>query len=320
MSILITGGTGFLGSTLAGIIMDHGQRPVLLDPAPPRGALRERDGAYDYVAAGLSSLPVLIDTMRQYKVETVYHLGGMLSMPCERNPWLGLEVNVGGTQNVLEAARLEGVGRLVFASSVAVYGQDLPEAAITDQSLQRPTSLYGLSKVHGELLGRFYHRRFGLDFRGLRIPSVVGPGSKVPHMSIYNSWAIEKPLRGEAYEILVEPETRCPTIYYKDTARALWLLGQAPAEAVRTRVYNVAGPSPAFSAGELAEAVRGRLPQAELAFRPDPEVSALLATLGSLPLDDANARGEWGWAPQYDLPAMVDDFIAEFRANTAYYN
>lgn len=232
-------------------------------------------------------------------------------MPCERDPWSAFEVNVSGTYHVLEAARLAGVGRFILSSSIAVYGEDLPPAPINDDSLQRPSSMYGTSKVFGELMGRFYARRFGLDFRGLRIPSVVGPGSKVPHMSIYNCWAIERPLLGEPYDILVEPATRCPTIYYKDAARALMEMAMAPVQRIKTKVYNINGFNPAYSADELVEAVRGLVPEARLGFTPDPEITTLIQAIGSRPLDDGHARQEWGWRPGYDLPGMIEDFKRE---------
>ena len=130
-------------------------------------------------------------------------------------------------------------------------------------------------------------------------------------MSIYNCWAIERPLQGEPYEILVEPTTRCPTIYYKDAARALLEVGLAPVSRIKTKVYNIDGFSPAYSAAELAEAVRQKVPGARLEFKPDQEITSLIQAIGSRDLDDSRARREWGWAPGYDLLGMIDDFRTE---------
>lgn len=319
MSIMITGGTGFLGTEICRLLVADGHRPVLLDPSPPRGGLLELAPNYVHVPASLTNLPVLINTVREHQVETVFHLGGLLSLPAENDPWSAFEVNVAGTYHLLEACRLGGVGRLIFASSIAVYGEGLSGDTITDDSLQRPTSMYGAGKVFSELQGRFYARRFGLDFRGLRVPSVVGPGSRVAHMSIYNAWAIEEPLRGRPYRVLVEPETRCPTMYYKDAARAFHQLGQAPAERIQTKVYNVAGQRPAYTAAQLVETVREMVPGADLAFTPDARISQLLQAIGRLDLDDSPAQREWGWRPAFDLPAMVADFAAEYRAHPERY-
>lgn len=320
MSTMITGGTGFLGAEICRLLVEDGQRPVLLDPAPARGRLLELQPHFLHVPASLTNLPVLINTVREHNVETVYHLGGLLSLPSEQNPWAAFEVNVVGTYNLLEACRLSGVGKLIFASSIAVYGEGLSGDAITDDSLQRPASIYGAGKVFSELQGRFYARRFGLDFRGLRVPSVVGPGFRVAHMSIYNCWAIEHPLRGLPYQVPVEPETRCPTLYYKDAARAFHLLGKADAAAMKTKVYNVAGQSPAYTAAQLVEAVRAQAPQADLSFAPDANISQLLQAIGRLALDDSPARREWGWKPAFELEGMVADFAAEFRAHPDIYS
>ena len=319
MTCLITGGTGFIGSYLARIMVEDGRRPVLLDPAPPRGRLLEIVDGVDYVQADLGSLSILLNVMRDYGVDTVFHLGGMLSVPSDHDPWSAFEANVVGTYNALEAARLGEARGFIYASSIAVYGEGLPEGPAGDDSLERPTSMYGSTKVFGQLLGRFYARRFGLDFRAIRIPSVIGPGSRVPHMSIYNCWAIEETLKGNPYVVLAEPGTRCPAIYFKDAARALWRLANAPAEAIRTKVYNIAATGPAFSARELVDTVRLRLPRAEISFEPDPEIVTLIEHLGRLDLDDSKARQEWGWAPSYDLGAMVDDFIEEFNQHRDVY-
>lgn len=320
MSVMITGGTGFLGAEICRLLVEDGQRPVLLDPYPPRGRLRELQGHFTYAAGSLTNLPVLLNTVRHYEVDTVYHLGGMLSLPSEEDPWNAFEVNVVGTYNALEACRLSGIGKMIFASSIAVFGEGITGEVITDDTLQRPASFYGAGKVFSELQGRFYARRFGLDFRGLRVPSVVGPGSRVAHMTIYNCWAIEHPLRGLPYRVPVGPETRCPTIYYKDAAQAFFMLAKADAASIKSKVYNVAGQSPAYTAAQLVEAVRGHLPQADLSIDPDPNISRLLQGLSRLALDDGPARREWGWRPSFDLEQMVADFVAEFRAHPDVYS
>ncbi|MCB2229011.1 MAG: NAD(P)-dependent oxidoreductase [Desulfarculaceae bacterium] len=314
MTILITGGTGFIGSQLARTAVAEGQRPLLLDPAPPGPAMADIAQAVEYQPSSLNSLSSLVEILRRREVDTVYHLGGLLSVPSELDPWAAFEVNIHGTYRLLEAARLCGVKRLVFASSIAVYGQDLPPGPVSEASVEHPTSMYGVCKLSCEQLGMFQHRRFGLDFRAVRVPSVVGPGSKVPHMSIYNCWAIERPLQGLPYEILVEPDTRCPVIYYRDTVRALWELGNAPETGIKTRVYNITGMKPSYSAQELVDEVSARVPGARLSFAPDPRINRMLSQLGQLQLDDSRARQEWGWQAGYDLPGMVEQFIADFRA------
>jgi len=317
MAILITGGTGFIGTQLARLAVDEGLRPLLLDPVPPGPAMADLVPAVDYLPNSLNSTSSLVEILRSRGVDIIFHLGGMLSVPSERDPWAAFEVNINGTQRLLEAARLCGIKRFVFASSIAVYGRDLPTGPVNEASVEHPASMYGLCKVSCELLGMFHHHRFGLDFRAIRVPSVVGPGSKVPHMSIYNCWAIERPLQGQPYEIFVEPQTRCPVIYFRDAARALWELSRAPEADLETRIYNVVGVRPSFSAQELADAVRAQVPSASLSFTPDPEISRMMSQVGQMELDDTRARREWGWRAGYDLPGIVAQFIADYHAGNS---
>ena len=319
MTILITGGTGFLGSHLARMLIDEGERPVLFDVGPVQGMLSDMRSGFDYVRGSVTSLPELINCMRQYGVDRVFHLGGMLSLPSEANPWAAFEVNIVGAYHVLEASRISQVAQVVYGSTIATYSEDIPNHVIDDRTLQRPSSMYGVTKVSGELLGRFYARKFGLDFRGVRLPSVVGPGAKTAHMSIYNAWAIEEPLKGHPYELRCEPETRCPVIYFKDAVNALRLLAQTDRSRIPTMIYNVAGSLPPFSANDLVSAVRSRIPGAQLTFHTDPEIAALLREIGRLKIDDSRAQSEWGWQPAYSLESMVDDFIKEFNENRSWY-
>jgi nucleoside-diphosphate-sugar epimerase len=138
-------------------------------------------------------------------------------------------------------------------------------------------------------------------------------------MSIYNAWAIEYAIKGEPYVLKCDPTTRCPVLYFKDAARAMVDLAAADPARIRTRIYNVAGISPGFSARELVDIITHRIPGARLAFEPDPVVVELLRELGTLKINDDCARSEWGLKITYPLKEMVEDFIAEFEKNRAFY-
>ncbi len=319
MTTLITGGTGFLGASLAQILVDHGETPILFDPSPPSGALASLGGKFEYFRGSVSNLSRMLDAVKRYSVKRIFHLGGMLSAPSENDPLGAFDANVMGTHNVLEAARLEGVVQVVYSSTIAVYSRGLHSYIIDDFTLQRPTSMYGTTKVFGELLGMFYARKFGLDFRGVRLPSVVGPGAKTAHMSIYNAWALEEPLKGNPYELRVAPDTKCPAIYFKDAARSLWMLSQANASRIETMVYNIAGIRPAYSAQDLVDLVRQYVPGAVLTFEPDPATMELLREIGRLEIDDSRAQSEWDWQIAYSLPKMIEDFIEEFNRTRSFY-
>lgn len=319
MAVMITGGTGFIGSRLAEMLIEAGEKPVLFDIAPVRGPLREREGSYVFERGTLSHLSVLMDAIERNGIDRIFHLGGMLSLPSEDNPPAAFDANVIGTWNVLEAARIRKIPQVIYGSTIATYSRDIPGDTIDDRTIQRPSSLYGITKTFGENLGLYYHRRYRLDFRGVRLPSIVGPGAKTAHMSIYNAWAIEYPIRGLPYTITCAPETRCPVLYYKDAASALLALSGAEAVKITTRVYNIAGISPPFSAAELVALVEKRIPGARLSFAPDPVVVELLREIGALKIREDAAAGEWGWRLSYPLEAMVEDFITEYERHRSYY-
>jgi len=319
MATMITGGAGFIGSCLAKLLIDEGERPVLFDIAPIQGPLTELDGRFIFERGSLAHLPVVMDCVERHAIDRIFHLGGMLSLPSEQNPWGAFDANVVGTWNILEAARIKKMRQVVYGSTIATYSRDIQGDTIDDRTIQRPSSFYGITKTFGELTGRWYQRRFGLDFRGVRLPSIVGPGAKTAHMSIYNAWAIEYSIKGLPYTLTCDPETRCPALYYKDAAMALKTLASADPSRIRTRVYNIAGITPPFSASELVKVIVKRIPEAQLSFNPDPVVVELLRELGALKISDECARQEWGWQLAYPLEAMVDDFIAEFEQGKSYF-
>ncbi|HET8579468.1 MAG TPA: NAD-dependent epimerase/dehydratase family protein, partial [Nitrospiraceae bacterium] len=231
-------------------------------------------------------------------------------VPSEADPPASVRANVLGTFHVLEAARLFEVRQVLFSSTVATYGLDIQEPVITDYTLQRPQLFYGATKVFCEHMGRFYNRKYGLDFRGVRYPSIVGPGVKTPGVAQYTSWVIEECARGNPYSIKAKPETTVPVLYFKDAARALVQLGEVPLETIKTVVYVLAGVTPTPTAQELAEAVRAKVSGAQITFSPDPAVQPALDRI-SLPLDDSNARKEWNWQPAYNQEQLVEDFLQE---------
>ena len=215
---------------------------------------------------------------------------------------------------MLEAARLFDVPQVIFASSLGTYGSDIRDDTIGDATIQRPQLFYGMTKVFGEHMGLFYRRKHGMDFRGIRYPSIIGPGVRTPGAVQYTSWVIESCAQGRPYTIWVEPETRVPVMYIKDAALATVQLAQAPRQAITTVNYLVNGVQPTPSAAELADMVRSKCPGAQIQFRPDAELQRLIQA-SLRPLDDHKARQEWGWRPRYDLESLMQDFLLELQAH-----
>src|SRR5512136_764667 len=197
------------------------------------------------VRGDLGNFSHVLNCVSACKPKTIFHLGGMLSVPSDADHAASFRANAMGTFHVLEAAKLFGAEQVIFSSTIATYGLDLEEGiAVNDYSLQRPQLFYGATKVFSELMGQFYRRKFGLDFRGVRYPSIVGPGVKTPGIVQYNAWVIEECAKGKPYVMYVKPETRCPVMYFKDSARAIVKLGEAPVANIKMVNYIVAGPTP----------------------------------------------------------------------------
>lgn len=306
MSILVTGGTGFIGAEIVRMLLDRGDGPIYVAHRSGNfGRLTGLEDRVEPVQLDLADVAGTEALVARLKPRQIFHFGAILTGPGEQDPPALLEANGIGFIKLIEAARLAGTQQMIFASSIGSYGRDLAAGPITDLSLQRPVTAYGVTKVLGENLGGYYRTRYGFDFRGLRYPSIVGPRVTTWSLAQYTSWMIEKPILGEPFEVWVKPEAVIALLYYKDAARAALDLADAPNEHIRSINYLVDGVTPTPNAGEMADAVRAKIAGAQITFdenAPRPGVRRL---------DDSLARKEWGWQPAYDFNAMIDDMIAE---------
>ena len=167
-------------------------------------------------------------------------------------------------------------------------------------------------------MGRFYARKFGLDFRAVRFPSIVGPGVRTPGIVQYNAWAIEEAFYGRPFEIWVSPDDARPVMYYKDAAASLVQLCKAPRENIKTMIYNLGAEL--VKAGDLVKIIKKFIPDAKISFKEDPELVKIIRESGKKQIDDSRAREEWGWRASYNLEEMVRDFIEELRKNPELYD
>jgi threonine 3-dehydrogenase len=322
VSTLITGGTGFLGSQLARVLVDRGEDVLLFDIHPSLERIKDIRDKVRVVPGNLAYWPEVMNVVKENRIKGIYHLGSMLSVPSQANPWASFQTNVCGTMHVLEAARLFDVEKVLFISSVSTYGYGVPRV-VTDDSLQRPTSMYGSGKLYCELLGRFYRTKFGLDFRTFRSPTLVGPGVRTPGVTQYISLMIEYGTLGKPFVCNVARDTRnAGLMYFKDAVRALDLLYRASKEQIKTVNYNVSGLKGSLSAGELEEVVKNHVGDFSVTYQPDKEIVEYLEKYktGMQVIEDANARAEWGWEPVYqDLNGLVADFVEEIRTRPDFF-
>ncbi|TET60398.1 NAD-dependent epimerase/dehydratase family protein, partial [Candidatus Aerophobetes bacterium] len=289
MNVLITGGTGFIGSHLARFLHKKGEKVTLFDIEPDLGLVDDIKCELGLVKGDLAFLPDVKSTVSSSKAQIIYHLGAFLSAKAEDRPMGGFRTNLVGTFNVLEAARLFDVEMVIFPSSIAAFGEGVSNP-VPNEAYQRPTTMYGVAKVAGELLGEYYYTRFGVDFRCLRLPSVVGLGRGPGGASAYSSLMIEKPARGESCKVYVGQNSRMPVLYIKDVLRAFLGLQEARETDLERRVYNIGGISP--TAGEIAESVRRYVKGARLEFHPDKRMQEIVDSWPEA-LDETRAREEW---------------------------
>jgi threonine 3-dehydrogenase len=317
MGTLITGGTGFIGAEVARLLFRRGTTDItLFDVSDSRRRLEGVGDTGTMVQGDVGNFSHVLGAVQSSRADLIYHLGAMLSLPSERDPSAAFHANALGTFHVFEAARLLDVKKVVFASSTATFGFDLPADPIDDRTLQRPQTFYGACKLFGENMGRFYRRKYGIDYRCVRFPSIVGPGVRTPGSVQYTSWVIEYAAKGVPFTIWARPETRVPILYFKDAALAIIALAEAPADRIKMVNYVLSGPRP--TALDLVTLVKERFPDAQINFEVDEEIQARLDN-AMRPIDDRFAREEWGWQPTYGVDAMIDDFLAELSQHPQRY-
>jgi len=220
MNVLVTGGCGFIGLKFAKRLLEMKHSVYLMDVnAEP---LKKQPGLekIKFIPGTVTCQAHLVNALKEHKIQWLVHLAARLSAPSEEDPWSTFEVNVRGLYHALEAARICGVERFVFTSSLASYGLHLPPI-VDDVTIQRPIGMYGVTKVFGEQLGAFYRRRFGLDFRCIRFAQIIGPGVKTPGVAQCMPMVIEAAAKGETFEMWIEEESEMPLLYYKDGIEAL---------------------------------------------------------------------------------------------------
>ncbi len=312
---LITGGFGFIGYHLAKLLLDEGEEVVLFDVASESRLAQGIKDSVAVVRGDLSNWVHVLDAVKDNDISCIYHAGALLPPISEQSPAAAYAVNVTGTFNILEAARLLGVDSVIYPSTLATFGLDVPRIVPNDAA-QRPPNMYGVTKVCSERLGEYYHTRFGVNFRAVRFTPIIGMGRFDRAQSAYNYLAIQESALGRPYTIYVDESTTIALLYVKDAVRGLVDLKRAEEAKLTRRVYNLYGFS--ITARQLVDSVRRYIPEAQIDFKPDQSMIRLVKNLPER-LDDMLAREDWGWSPRYSLDQAVENFIGEVRANRAIY-
>jgi nucleoside-diphosphate-sugar epimerase len=312
--ILVTGAVGQIGSELT-------------------VALRQRYGASNVVASDvkLPTDPILRDggpfefidcldphhitrAMQIHQVDTIYHLAALLSAVGEQRPGQAWQINVTGLYNILEAARQYHC-KLFFPSSIGAFGPSTPRTHTPQVTVQRPTTMYGLTKLVGELLCDDYHRRFGMDTRGLRFPGLISfrtePGGGTTDYAVD---IFRQAILHQQYTCYLRADSRLPMMYMPDAIRAMIELMEADASRLVNRnAYNLSAID--FTPAELAEAIRRHIPSFRIDYAVDPRRQGI-ADSWPESLDDGAARKEWGWKHEFGLAAMTEDMLIQLKKET----
>jgi threonine 3-dehydrogenase len=309
MRVVVTGRAGFLGSHLASALAARGDVVTSLDIASG-SPLIDAD-AVTMVRCDVGSWAETSQALRAAHPDVIYHTAGILSAHAEERPHAAYRANATGTYNILQCAGVLDIPRVVFTSTVATYGPGVGPT-VDEMTPQRPTTMYGVTKAFGEILGEYFSGRFGLDFRALRLPAVIGAGRGPGGVSAYASLVVSETARGRRYTVPVEESTVMPLIYVKDAVAALMAVAAADGSRLRRHTYGIDGFSP--TARELADAIARAIPEAHIPFQPQAETSAIVNTWPRY-VDGSQAAADWDWAPAYDLDAAVEDFVAELATH-----
>jgi len=316
--ILITGGLGQIGSELLErLVARFGRESVIIGDIrkSPPGFLpttknKNNNDTTPFVYANVVNSTDIERIIVEYGIDWIIHNASLLSATGERQPQYALKVNLVGLQNILELARQNNI-RVLAPSSIAAFGPTTPKILTPDITIMRPNTIYGITKLHLELLGEYYTQKCGLDFRSLRYPGIIS--SKTEPGGGTTDYAVEifyQALKTGRYECFLNGQTNLPMMYMPDCLDATIALLTEPAENLKQRTYNVTSVS--FTPEQLAAEIKKRIPHFEITYKPD--FRQAIADSWPASLDDSNARNDWGWSPKYDLSAIVDDMLFKLSA------
>ncbi len=305
--ILITGALGQIGTELTAYLREkYGSGNVI-------ASNRRKRGDESFFEAGPFELLNVLDAKeiagicKKYSINQIVHLAAILSANAENDPQTAYDINMNGTYNVLEVARELGIA--VFTpSSIAAFGASTPPDNTPQDTIQRPSTMYGVTKVAGELLCDYYFKRYGVDTRGVRFPGIISyvalPGGGTTDYAVHIYY---EALKNKKYASFIKAGTYMDMMYMPDALKAIYDLMEANPDKLKHRnAFNVTAMS--FEPEMLASEIKKYIPEFQLTYDVDP-VRQAIADSWPNSLDDSAARKEWGWKPKYDMALMTKDML-----------
>ena len=311
-NILVIGSTGQIGSELTMKLRSiYGNSAVVagyIPGAEPKGALAE-SGPAEIV--DITNAQQIADAVKKYNIDTIYNLAALLSAVAESKPLLAWKIGIGGLMNTLEVAR-ENKCAVFTPSSIGSFGPNAPKDGTPQDTIQQPRTMYGVTKVSGELLSNYYFTRFGVDTRSVRFPGLIsyvtppGGGTTDYAVDIYYS-----AVKGEKFICPIKAGTFMDMMYMPDALRAAIEIMEAdPKRLMHRNSFNIASMS--FDPEIIYQCIKKYIPDFEMEYQID-ELRQGIADSWPNKLDDTCARMEWDWAPKYDLESMTTHMIEKLR-------
>ena len=311
--ILIIGATGQIGSELTMELRKrYGNTNVVagyIPGAEPKGELKESGPS---AIADVTDVQAVASVVKEYHIDTIYNLAALLSVVAESKPKLAWKIGIDGLWNVLEVAREQGCA--VFTpSSIGSFGASTPHTKTPQDTIQRPRTMYGVTKVTTELLSDYYYTKYGVDTRSVRFPGIISnvtpPGGGTTDYAVDIFYSAVK---GEKFVCPVKAGTYMDMMYMPDALNAaISLMEAAPARLKHRNAFNIASMS--FDPEQIYQEIKKHMPDFEMAYEIDPLKQAIADSWPDS-LDDSCAREEWDWMPQYDLESMTVDMLEKLRA------
>jgi len=298
--ILVIGASGQIGSELVPELRKkYGTENVIAS---------DKDGNISDFVISLNILDkdFISKVIQENEINTIFNLASILSASGEKNPLKAWDVNLNGLLNVLEISKDHNIDRIIWPSSIAAFGPSTPRLNTPNETILDPNTIYGITKVTGELLASYYFKKYNLDIRSVRLPGIIS--SKIYPKGGTTDYAVEifySAIIDKKYTCFVDKDTVLPMMYIADCIKCLIDLLEADASSVKRRVYNVTSMS--FSVEELANEIKKHIPEFKISYNPD--FRQEIADSWPKTIDDSFAREEWGWDPQYDLEVMTKDMI-----------
>ncbi|MBP1749079.1 MAG: L-threonine 3-dehydrogenase [Deltaproteobacteria bacterium] len=305
--ILVTGAAGQIGSELT-IALRHVYGEANVIAADRRQPDAELLQSGPFCSIDVREAASLTQVASEHRVDTIFHLASVLSAVAEQKPQLAWEINMGGLHKALEAARQYGCA-VFFPSSIGAFGPGTPLENTPQVTVQRPNTIYGITKLAGELLCDYYYHRFGVDVRGLRLPGLISyktlPGGGTTDYAVEIFYSA---IREGRYLCFLKRDTRLDMMYMPDAIHAVMALMEADGgRLIHRNAYNVTAMN--FTPEELAAQIHMSIPGFSIEYDVDP-IRQAIADSWPRYMDDSAARAEWGWEPRYDIAATTREMLA----------